>query len=67
MIPVYCIEDLTVNEIDALIEKGVIFDVTSKITVLPTSNGISRKNSKRHVRDFSPGAIQRPSGEESDS
>ena len=32
MIPILNIEDLTLDEADALIEKGVVFDVTSRST-----------------------------------
>ena len=40
MIPVYNIEDLTIEMVDDLIEKGVVFDVTSKASVLSTSNSV---------------------------
>lgn len=38
MIPVYCIEDLCPEDVDRLIEKGVVFDVGSKATLLPTAD-----------------------------
>ena len=34
MIPIYDIEDLSIERIDELIEKGVVFDVSSKTSVL---------------------------------
>lgn len=38
MIPVYYVEDLTIEKVDKLIERGVVFDIASKATVLPKSN-----------------------------
>lgn len=35
MIPVYNIEDLTIEMVDKLIDKGVVFDVRSQASVLP--------------------------------
>lgn len=32
MIPVYYIEDLTVEEVDSLVERGVVFDIASRNT-----------------------------------
>lgn len=37
MIPVYVIEDMTIEMMDALIEKGRVFDVTSKASILSKS------------------------------
>ena len=34
-IPIYYVEDLTLADIDKLIERGVCFDITSKTTLLP--------------------------------
>ena len=34
MIPIFYIEDLTIDEIDDLVERGVVFDVTYKATLL---------------------------------
>lgn len=34
MIPIYYIEDLSIADVEDMIEKGVVFDVTSKATVL---------------------------------
>ena len=39
MIPIYYIEDLTIEEVDRLIERGVCFDITSKNTVLSKRTG----------------------------
>ena len=33
MIPLYAIEDLCTDDVDALIEKGVVFDVGSKTSI----------------------------------
>lgn len=34
MIPIYYIEDLTIEKIDELVERGVVFDIASKTSVL---------------------------------
>lgn len=39
MIPTYYIEDLSLEDLDTLIEKGECFDVTSKVAVLPVCDG----------------------------
>ena len=44
MIPIYYIEDLTLDMIDELVERGVVFDVTSKTSVLPKSAGNYARN-----------------------
>ena len=38
MIPLYAIEDLCTDDVDALIEKGVVFDVGSKTSILPEAD-----------------------------
>lgn len=44
MIPTFFIEDLTIDKVDDLVEKGVVFDVTSKTAVLS-------KNRSNRARD----------------
>lgn len=44
MIPILCIEDLTIDMIDELIERGVVFDVTSKTTVLSENTSNSERD-----------------------
>ena len=45
MIPTLYIEDLTIDEIDDLIERGVVFDVTSKTAVLSKDRSNDERNS----------------------
>ena len=45
MIPILYIEDLTIDDIDDLIERGVVFDVTSKTTVLSKNRSDDERNS----------------------
>ena len=44
MIPVYNIEDLTIAKVDELIERGVVFDVTSKASVLSKNRGNNERD-----------------------
>lgn len=45
MIPVFNIEDLCPADVDALIERGVVFDVGSKTSLLPqTSSDFERES-----------------------
>lgn len=44
MIKVYYIEDLCIEDVDAMIEKGEVFDVSSKATLLQ-NNGDSERDS----------------------
>ena len=58
MIKVYYIEDLSVEDVDALIEKGEVFDVVSKTSILQSrsagdrdsfwGDGDRQSNSLRH-------------------
>lgn len=45
MIPILFIEDLSIEDIDRLIEKGDVFDITSKNAVLPKGSSLSRRDS----------------------
>ena len=53
MIPIYNIEELTLEMIDELVERGVVFDITSKTSVLSKSrsddayNSVWRSRNKR--------------------
>lgn len=38
MIPIFDIEDLTIEKVDELIERGVVFDIASKASILSKSN-----------------------------
>ncbi len=38
MIKVYCIEDLTIEMLDTMVERGEVFNVTSKSTLLSKSS-----------------------------
>lgn len=45
MIPVLYIEDVSIAEVDALIEKGVVFDLSSKITLSSPGHSIPKRDS----------------------
>lgn len=47
MIETYFIEDLSLADLDKLIERGVCFDVASKNTLLPESGGYSKGDNIR--------------------
>lgn len=47
MIRTYFIEDMSIEEIDDLIERGVCFDLTSKNTILPEDRGKLPRNDVR--------------------
>lgn len=55
MIPIYYIEDLTIEKIDELVERGVVFDIASKTSVL-SKNRRNNENdeiwSSRNKRAF---------------
>lgn len=53
MIPTYYIEDLSLEDLDNLIEKGECFDVTSKVAVLPTRDSDVQRDSVRSDRSKS--------------
>lgn len=44
MIKTYYIEDLTLDDVDALVERGVCFDVTSKVALLSERNDIGNRD-----------------------
>ena len=62
MIPIYNIEDLTIELVDSLVERGVVFDVTSKTSVLSKGRSSdardafwgSRDNDFEDIRFSSP-------------
>lgn len=58
MIPTYFIEDLTIEDLDALIERGACFDVVSKNAVLPENRGELRRDNVRGGRDELPNVIR---------
>ena len=43
-IPIYYVEDLTLADIDKLIERGVCFDITSKTTLLPKDSSTLQRD-----------------------
>jgi len=59
MIPTYFIEDLTIPEVDKLIEKGVVFNVTSKASVLPKSNRVPNRDAFWGTRDYDSGDLRK--------
>ena len=58
MLKVYYIEDLTLSDIDDLIERGVCFDVTSKNTVLSEGDCLPVGDNFWGDGDNVPGDIQ---------
>lgn len=58
MIPIYNIEDLTIDKIDTLIERGVVFDITSKTAVLPKIGSDNERDSFGSNRDKYARGIQ---------
>lgn len=51
MIQVYYIEDLTIDMIDNLVEKGVVFDVASKTSLLPKNTSHNERDTVRSSRN----------------
>jgi len=51
MIPIYYIEDLTLEQIDELVERGVVFDIASKTSVLSKNRGNSSPDKIRSNGD----------------
>lgn len=51
MIPIFYVEDLTVEDVDALIERGVCFDITSKNTLLSKRPSYINGDDIRSSRD----------------
>ena len=56
----YFIEDLTIEDMDTLIERGVVFDVTSKNALLPKDRGELHRDNVRIDGDELPNALRRP-------
>lgn len=44
MIKTYYIEDLTLDDVDVLVERGVCFDVTSKVALLSERDDIGNRD-----------------------
>ena len=59
MIPTYFIEDLTIPEVDKLIEKGVVFNVTSKAAILPKNNSVPNRDAFWGMRNFNSGDLRK--------
>ncbi len=60
MIPIYNIEELTIEMMDTLVEKGGIFDVTSKASILSKSKCIGERDEFWRDGDKHSGDIQQP-------
>lgn len=56
-LPVYYLEDLTLADIDKLIERGVCFDITSKTTLLPKDSSSVQRDHFWSDRDKLPGSL----------
>lgn len=67
MIEVFNVEDLTIDDVDDLIEKGVVFNVRSKATVLPESRCKGDRDSFWGIGDIDTESIRHPTTGESDS
>lgn len=67
MIPIYNIEDLTIDIIDDLVERGVVFDVTSKATLLPKSTGNDANDAFWRNRSRELKSVQSAIGRQGDS
>ncbi len=44
MIQVLYIEEVSIEEVDALIEKGIVFDLSSKATLLPSGHRVPKRD-----------------------
>lgn len=57
MIPVYILERLTIEDIDRMVEKGVVFDVRSEASLLSEGNSSSERDAFWSSRSDDAGNI----------
>lgn len=57
MIKTYYIEDLTLDDVDALVERGVCFDVTSKVALLSERDDIGNRDTFWYDGDKQPQSL----------
>lgn len=60
MIKTYYVEDLSIEDVDKMVERGVCFDVTSKVSLLSNTAGNNRNDAFWFPRDEYAKAIRNP-------
>lgn len=60
MIKTYFIEELTIEDIDGMVERGEVFDLTSKAAILSSDECNTNRNSFWEFGDFMSRNIRKP-------